>query len=291
MTHAECAATCSRLAASPACITSAAESTFIMREQLLASAIVDVWIGHYKTPGGGWDVCTTGERDFNFSVFEASQPNGGLRENAEDCAALWSSFAWEWRDAPCMMQARCLCEYNASASHVGANGTTSTSSSTAYLAFVAQQHALLAETSAIVYRWQALIYAVIIPLLVLLPLVLLRCRRGGLCRTCCSSSSQRLSATSSSSTSSQHVSLPRTVRIADPVETIRSSAEASKQLRTRAAAASSLFAWATFVTAMIPYALPTVLGLRAAQLLVMGECPTRTTHSAPLPHAPHCTAL
>ena len=161
-----------QLNASLACITSGAESEAITSyvSSLIAPTVSDVWIGLYHDPDPGelstgrsareshqdpsvWQTCASGERAHGFHNWAAGQPN----EVGDECALLWSEFAdWRWRDAPCSVSARCLCEARVA-------GSAGDAISSGYAAFATNQRGLASRQRDTAIRWLMLIYLIIVP--------------------------------------------------------------------------------------------------------------------------------
>ena len=73
------------------------------------------WIGNFQPPagaepGGGWDVCQSGETA-NFVKWDTSEPNNW--RGAEECAVVgYFTYGW-WFDHPCYLEFPCLCKSGA----------------------------------------------------------------------------------------------------------------------------------------------------------------------------------
>ena len=130
-THWGCADLCGPNA-TLACVQSSEENERVAR--LAADAgVIHFWVGSYQRPageepGGGWDVCQSGET-VNFAKwYRGPQPiwqDGPQPDNwhgAEACAAVshshhlaeWPLLAegW-WYDLPCYLELPCLCKHGA----------------------------------------------------------------------------------------------------------------------------------------------------------------------------------
>jgi hypothetical protein len=149
-----CAAACGENA-TLACIRSSAEADFIAS---LTRSVGDVWIGLYQSPGavepgGGWDMCASGETT-NFTNWQSGYPSnfyrtmifrdlGEMSYANRQCAAKRREYLRNgWFDSPCYLRYRCLCELGAPAS-------------AEYLAFmeadIAKGQQLLRTLSAVLY--------------------------------------------------------------------------------------------------------------------------------------------
>ncbi|EOD07068.1 hypothetical protein EMIHUDRAFT_198334 [Emiliania huxleyi CCMP1516] len=110
-THWGCADLCGANA-TLACVQSSEENEYVARLAADAGAI-RFWIGVYQRPageepGGGWDVCQSGETA-NFVKWDTSEPNNW--RGAEECAVVGNGGLWF--DVPCYLEFPCLCKSGA----------------------------------------------------------------------------------------------------------------------------------------------------------------------------------
>jgi hypothetical protein len=162
--HANCVQECGLLNASLTCISGLAEQAF-MSEVMAAVPQGDAWIGLYQATGSaelrdGWVACASGEP----SNWTDAYPWAPTQPNAdnENCAALWQDFELEWRDAPCSLALRCLCERDI--------GGSEQQISPAYLNFAAMEDELYDHLISVARTWLLLLYLVIVPILTAIPL-------------------------------------------------------------------------------------------------------------------------
>ena len=173
VSHAECVEGCRLLRATPVCITSDHEQTTVAA---LGSTIGagDAWTGQYfYSSSASWSACVTGEpTNASFTLpWSPGQPH----EESEHCVALWNEYNFQWRDVPCSIRLRCLCERT---SISGAALATSAD----YEAFAIAEKGHYNQQLSIAYMWLLIIYLLIVPLLSWLPFI---CARRSSKIRCC----------------------------------------------------------------------------------------------------------
>jgi hypothetical protein len=162
--HWRCADLCSAWNASLVCIGSAEENEFI--SSILQSEAKEAWIGNYQVtgssePAGGWDTCVNGEAT-SFTKWGSRAPADA--NGAAHCATILlcgdPGRVHHWQDDYCWSSHDCLCERGAIPSST-------------YLAAIndatlrGQQEDLLSH----LHEQRVIIFAIIIPLLWLLPVL------------------------------------------------------------------------------------------------------------------------
>jgi hypothetical protein len=155
-THEECATLCGANA-SLACITSADEHAFVMREFFADGAAASAWHGLYQWPTDqgrerGWDRCSTGEHVGSFSSWGQRDDQRGQEEA---CAMLHKDGTW--KDKRCINHYPCLCERSQ---------TKGVTTSLAYNSFAA--YIRTPRYSAAAYH-QARIVAILVAVIMLIP--------------------------------------------------------------------------------------------------------------------------
>ncbi|EOD27614.1 hypothetical protein EMIHUDRAFT_235469 [Emiliania huxleyi CCMP1516] len=112
-THWGCADLCGPNA-TLACVQSSEENEHVARLAADAGAI-HFWIGNYQRPagakpGGGWDVCQSGETA-NFVKWDVKLSTPNDLRGAEECAAVGNDGLWN--DLHCYLELPCLCKSGA----------------------------------------------------------------------------------------------------------------------------------------------------------------------------------
>ena len=197
MTHARCEQFCRETydGARLACIASEGENAMLeelLPKQVAAGALdVTIWMGMYRDESG-WARCTTGEpvnqsRSSWAPRAPTSSTNQGQRRE-RNCARLTATDDWHWRDETCWFDARCLCEYDSSAT-AGSNASDAN-----YLAFARAEEASRAVLRRRVSMWLALVFLAIVPIVSMLACACWCCTER-LRRSCLASSSAHSTAT------------------------------------------------------------------------------------------------
>jgi hypothetical protein len=248
--HWRCAELCSAQNASLVCIGSSEENAFLIGHMPLKAT--KTWIGNYQAvrtsePAGGWNTCVSGEAT-SFSKWALDEPKNS--NGAADCAVIMfcgePGRSHHWHDDYCWWSHNCLCERGAS-------------SSAAYLASVNnivlrdQREELLTH----LHERRMIIFAVVIPLLWFLP-VMLCSRRVKQTLRCCSNRSgpttdpgtnrgEMKRANSARFTSRQH-----TTGTSQAAETLHTAEQAGRALRTRVRGTIAQGGWMLLTLALLP---------------------------------------
>ena len=261
--HAQCVEECGRLNASLACIERTAEQELVVNLASSSSDGNDVWTGrvfNHAIAPNAYGQCVSGEARASFYPWAPDQPNA---PGSEHCVALWVERSFLWRDAPCSLAARCLCESSM-------NGTRHLQPSANYMAFAAAEEDFHRQQMAMARTWLLISYLLMVPAFASAPFLL-----HYLC--------QRRTKTSTTNVDPTPDVAPSMATVADPsvatadehtVMTLRAAEEAARKLWTRTMLSLLLAGTVTFWSVTLAPTLPLLISAdayRAVKLYTDGR--------------------
>ena len=267
VSHQSCVQTCERLDSTLACITDTQKQH--LATSLASSAGADVWIGHYLSADDpiSWDVCVSGE-SANASSFAPWAPDQPNAPRSEHCVALWTEADYLWRDAPCSLAARCLCERS-----LPSQQRPLPLVSSRYLAFADAEQEFYERQRSMAYTWLLIAYLLVVPAFSLAPfLCLYLCPRRLAART----SSARMEATRAAARAAAAAVANPAAQIADEptVRTLRAAEEEAHRLWTRVSGSLLVVGMVSFWCVTLPQTLPFVPSIetyRAVKLVASSK--------------------